>query len=364
MKLSVLSRYLAKEVLQALVAVTLVLIAVLLTNRLVRYLADAASGNLPTDVIFHLLGLQMVVYLGMVLPAAFFLAVVLAFGRLYRDSEMAALTACGVGARELYRALYLVAVPLAVLVAALAFWLGPLAAQATARVQAQALQDVELEGVQAGRFISFRQAGRTFYAESVSEDGRRMENVFVQSERGDRMVLITARSARQQRDPETGDRYVVLKDGYRYEGVPGQASWRRLEFVEHGVLIAQQPVAVRSRVAAMPTTSLWGMSHRNAKAELQWRLSMPLSVLLLTLVAVPLSKAEPREGRYGKLLTAVLVYVLYSNGLSMSQDWMRDGAIPPAIGLWWVHLLLLCAGLYWLRRRYGAHRPRVRRSSA
>ncbi len=365
MKLSVLSRYLMKEVAQAWFAAAVVLVAVLMTNRLVRYLADAASGKLPAEAIFSLLGLKMLGYMGLILPAAFFLGIVLAFGRLYRDSEMSALAACGGGPAALYKALYLLAVPLALLVGGLGLAVGPWAEYKAAQVAVQAQHNMELEMLRAGRFLTSRRADGMFYMETLSPDALRMGNVVVVSEGDDgRVTIVSAAGGRQER-AASGSRYIVMEDGFRYEGVPGQSAWRVVEFEEHGVLIQPaQPPGPRIRMSGTPTLELWQRGSARDWGELHWRLSMPVMALLLTLIAVPLSKAEPREGRYGKLLAAVLVYVAYSNGLTVGQEWVRDGRVSPLLGLWWVHGLFAAAALAWLGHRYGWLRARLKGAAA
>lgn len=353
MQPGVLTRYLTREILAVSVAVAVVLLAVLITNRFARFLADAAGGGLPTDAILQLLGLELVAHLSLLLPGAFFLAVVLALGRLYRDNEMAALAACGVGPARLYRILAVSTVPLTLLVAVLAFVIGPYGAAERERVQAEAQRNVQLEALRAGRFVTSGGFDGVLYAERIGADGEHLENVLLQSETDDGIVVITAREARLEFEPETGGRYFIMFDGYRYDGRPGEAGWRQLAFAEHGVLIEQQPLRMRTRFSAMSTGELLAANTAPAWAELHWRLAMPISVVLLVLLAVPLSWARPRSGRYAKLLVAVLVYAVYFNALTVSQDALKDGALPAGLGLWGVHAALLAAGVLWLRARYG-----------
>ncbi|KAB7628339.1 LPS export ABC transporter permease LptF [Alkalilimnicola sp. S0819] len=362
MRLSIVARYLIREVVQAWLAVTLVLVAVLLTNRLVRFLAEAASGEIPGDVVLALLGYKALSHLGLVLPASFFLGVVLAFGRLYRDTEMAALGACGIGPRRLYQALLLLAVPLAGVVGLMALQLGPWADRAGEQLQLEAQQRVDVAGLRAGRFLQIQDLSGTFYLERFSADGSRMEDVFVQTRgEGGELVLIAAARGRQEIHPETRDRHLVLEDGYRYQGVPGSPQWRVVRFERHGVLIREAEVGeARLRHGGMPTEVLLASDAPRLRAELQRRLSAPLMVFVLALLAVPLSRSSPRDGRYGRLLAAVLVYAIYSNLLTVAQGWMEDGDLPVALGLWWVHGLLAALGLILLWREYGLRRrPRA-----
>ncbi len=354
-RIPIVDRYLVREVLFAWLAVLLVLFAVLATNRLIRYLGDAAGGELPAGVILTLLGLQTVRYLGLILPASFFLGIVLAFGRLYRDSEMAVMSACGIGPWRQFRALLWLAVPLAALVGMLSLYWGPAAAHKAEVVQAEAEADMEFAALQAGRFLQARGATEgTLYLEGLSEDQREMEDVFIRSQNNDDRVILAARRGIQEEDPITGDRYLVLLDGWRYDGEPDRADWRVTRFQRHGVLVEERPedIDIRARRNAQPLAELWGSDTAADRAEVQWRLAMPVMTLLLALLAVPLSKSAPRDGRYGRLLSAVLVYVGYFQLLTVGQDWLEGGQVPAALGLWWLHGGVLLAGVVGLLWRF------------
>lgn len=352
MKHSVLSRYLVKEVGLAMVAVTFVLVGVLVTSRLVNLLSDAASGKLPAGEVFTLLGLALLANLNILLPAGFFLGAMLAFGRLYRDSEMTALIACGAGPRQIYRAIFLLSVPLAGLVLWISLSLGPWAQREAAVVHARAQQNVDVEGLRPGRFVSAKSAAGVVYAESAQEG--RLRELFVHGGLRGRDVVVTARSARQSVDAQTGERFLVLEDGYRFEGTPGTASWRVVRFEEHGLRVPDQAVTSPSyRRRGHTLEQLRAGGHPGDIAEIQWRFSAPLMLLVLALIAVPLSKSEPRDGRYGKLLAAVLVFAMYSNLLSAGQEWVKDGKLPTLLGLWWVHAVFAVFGIVWLIHRFG-----------
>ncbi|WP_290648606.1 LPS export ABC transporter permease LptF [Aquisalimonas sp.] len=354
MGLSIVSRYLIREIAQAWLAVTLVLVAVLFTNRLVRYLGDAASGSLPGDMVMQLMGYKALSYLALAIPGSFFLGIILALGRLYRDSEMAALGACGVGPRELYRALVILVVPLTVVIAWMALEMGPWAAREGREAEQLAREAVEIQAIRPGRFIQSSQADGMFYIERFSEDGERMRNVFLQARRGGEQILLAADEGYVEADPDTGDQYLMLLDGRRYDGVPGSGRWRDYRYKVHGVRIAEgEPPDVRVRRDGQPTNELWGSDDLRDTSELQWRLSMPVMVVTLGLMAIPLSRSSPREGRYGRLLLAVLVYAVYSNGLTLSQGWLEDGTLPPWIGLWPVHAIVAILAVVWLSRQYG-----------
>lgn len=348
-----MTRYLVREVVLAWLAVTAVLVIVLLTNRLIDFLAEAVNGDVPPEAVFTLLGLKALGGVGKVLPASFFLGVMLGLGRLYRDSEMTAMTACGVGPRRLYKALYAAAVPLALLVAALAVYIMPWAERTAERTLVEAQQRAQFQGIAPGRFVRLGEGRAAVYVSGIQADGT-MEGVFarLRSEQGPR--LVTAAGARRTVN-ERGDEYLVLEDGERYDLPGAQASgWRILNFAEHGVRLEQRAaVERRPKRDELASRKLWGTGDPEDRAELHWRVAMPITALVLTFIALPLAATGSRQGRYGKLLVAVLICVLYLNGLKVGQDWLEDEAVPALVGLWWVHGLFLVAGSVLLVRQYG-----------
>lgn len=345
--LSTLDRYLLKEVIQTWVSVTFVLLLIMLTSRFARYLGEAAGGNLPSDVVFALLGLTSIHYLTVLVPVSLFLAVMLALGRLYRDSEMAALMACGVGYGRLLRPLMLLGGVAAVGLAVLSLQISPWAGRASEQVRIDAAQEAEAAGFEPGRF---RSVGDTvFYADEVGDGGRDLRRVFIQGRSADGTLSVSLASrADQHTDRESGARHLVLYDGRRYSGTPGSAEYQQVEFAEHGVRVALGDGSARElRLASLSTRALFSSSAPGATAELQWRASVPLMGILLVALAVPLSRTSPRQGRYAKLVAAILVYVVYSNLLGLSQVWLERDQIPAWVGLWWVHVgvVVLAVGL-------------------
>lgn len=350
--IGLIDRYVAREVLQTLVGVLLVLLLIFLSNRLVRYLADAAAGELPGNVILMLVGLNAAKYLILLIPLGLYLAILLVLGRLYRDSEMAAMAACGVGGPRLYRAILILALPLALVQGWMALQLVPWADAEKERLIDAAQRDMEVNAIRAGSFQEGMEGKRVLYAQQVTEEPR-MHQVFIHVRRDDgRSVTLTAKEGHLENKP--GGRYLVLSEGYRYEGRPGDADFRIVEFQRHGVLLRRsEPPEEGGKLATRTTAELWGSNDPAAAAELQWRLSMPLGALVLALMALPIGRVNPRSGRYGRLFVAILLYVGYVNLLAFAQSWTEHGTIPVAVGLWWVHGLFLLLTAVLLVRQLG-----------
>lgn len=351
--LRILERYLLREVIGHVLAVTFVLWGIVIANRFARYLAQAATGEVPASIIFTLLGLKSIPYLASILPLALFLGALLGLGRLHRDHEIVAMQATGAGPGLFYRPMLGLGLATAALVAFLSLEAAPAAALAGYRLLTAAQRNPDITSVVPGRFQAIRHGRILFFAERIRHAQRRMENVFVQARSHDRPVVLTARRARLVFDPDARQRYLVLEDGWRIEGEPGKEEVVVTHFAEHGLRMATETTELeRIKKDAVPTRRLLASERRDDRAELQWRLSLPVAAFLLVLLAVPLSRAMPREGRFTGLLSGILFFVVYYNLLATVQAWVQHGRFPALPGLWSVHLLPL-GFLAWLEYRHG-----------
>jgi lipopolysaccharide export system permease protein len=338
----ILQRYIIKETLLTLLAVLGVLVVIFSSSRFVRYLAEVTTGSIPGDIVFTLLGLKVIYHVSVILPLAFFLAVLLTMGRLYRDNEITALAACGCGPMHMIRSLLWLAPVVVALVAWLSLYGSPLAENYNHQIRNKAKQASELSSLIAGQFKESQHGDMVFYVEELSDDGTRMQNAFVQRRIQGRLSVLSSEYGRRVTDPESGDRFMVMEDGYRYDGSPGDADYRIVKFKKHAVRIEEQgEVKKVQSLEAIPTSELIGKVDGRLRSELQWRISMPLSALLLAMLAVPLSKANPREGRYARLFAAILIYIAYNNLMGVARDLVKHNTIWPPLGMWWVHILLL-----------------------
>jgi lipopolysaccharide export system permease protein len=261
---------------------------------------------------------------------------------------MPAMMACRVGPSGIYRPLMWLLVPLAGGVAWLSMDLGPRALQAVDRIAAEARREADLASIEPGRFTEVGPDDAVVYGERVLRDGS-MENVFLQRRvAGGVVEVVVARRGEQVESDDPDVRYLVLEDGRRYEGVPGTSQFRVVEFAEHGIpyrlpsLDSPEPTP-----RAMTLVGLIEAGEIEHIAEVQWRIGVPLATIILAILAVPLSRTQPRAGRYGRLAIGLLVFIIYLNMLSAAKAWIEQGVISPVIGLWWVHgsMLLFAAAL-------------------
>ena len=357
----IIERYLFKELAGTLLAVTTVLFLIFVSSWFARLLGQVAAGSTQIDMIFLLLSLKSIDALMILLPLAFYLAVLLAFGRLYEDSEMTAMLACGVSLIRVTKLVFWMGLGFALIVGVISLYFGPLAKAERYKLQDKMSAATGLDAIAAGQFRELGGGDVVFYVEKLSEDGRSMENVFIQGLRQGNLNLMVAERA-HQRAAQNGSRYLVLQDGYRYEGTPGAADFRIIKYREHEVLIEEPEMVLEmNQTSTLPTKILWQSDSTWHKAELQWRLSMPVSALLLALLAVYLSRTNPRQGRYAKFFLGILVYVIYSNLMGVARTWVERGKVDPLIGVWWVHALLLIVVLILMVRHAGGVRALLSR---
>jgi lipopolysaccharide export system permease protein len=346
-------RYVLREVMQTWLAVTGILVAILVSNQLSRVLGRAATDNYGRHVVFDLIALGAIMNLSVIVPVGLLLAIVLALGRLYHDSEMTALQGCGFAPTRMLLPLSCFAVMIAVGLAWLSFVQVPRADQQAQLLRQSAVKEAQFGQLDAGRFRSFMSGGgdAVFYAERVDTEGV-LHNVFVRRETEGRVEVALADTATYSKAASNGMHFVTLFNGRRYEGVPGESDFRVIEFREHGIPIAtpEDKMGTEQDPDTRPTRELLGSSAPEDIAQLQFRASSPIMALILTVLAVPMSRLRPRQGRYARVGYAIVVYMVYANLLSASKVWVEKGQLPPAIGVWWVHVLLLGFGLYLIHR--------------
>ncbi len=353
----VVHRYLFAEVAGTWLVVAGVLLFLTLGLGFARFIADAAAGDLPVDTVLNLAVYSALENSGIVLPISVLLAILLTVGRLCRDNEMAALFAGGVGLGTIYKPFFTLGIAVALLAGALSLWAAPRAERAMDELTAASATSA-LQSLSAGRFRTLIDGDAVFYAQSKDAESGVMRNVFIRVAHEGRggeptQTVVTAERARQRRDEATGSQILVLENGWRYEGRPGQADYRVVQFGEHGVRLTPPAPEVSGDVDMQTSTALAASDAPAAAAELQARLSVPVSILVLTLLALPLGRVPPRTGRYGRVIAGVLLYVVYVNMVHLATVWIETGALPPVLGVWWVHAAALGLAVALVMREQG-----------
>lgn len=344
---SLIDRYMLREFFINLIAVVGVLWLIYVATRFARYLADAAVGNLPADVIFSLLWLNSLGALSVLLPIATFLAVLLGLGRMSADNELTVIAACGIAGNRIRRNVLVFTGLMAILVGLLALSIVPDVLSGRYQLEQKAKVTANTTGLVAGSFKESQKGDWTFYSQGVSEETGQLQNVFIEIQREPKPLIFRAERGHFEVDPRSGDKYLILEDGYRYEGDAGDLDFVIAEYASHSLLVekgGQQQY--REKAKATATSVLWERGSNEDLAEIQWRISSAVMTVILGLLAMTLAHAGPRQGRYAGLLPAVLVYIVYSNLLGVTRAWVEKGEIAPWLGLIWVHLLMLL--IWWL----------------
>ena len=363
-RLSIIDRYVARELWLTWLAVTLVLMLILLSSTLARLLGKAADGSIPGDVVLPLLAFTAARYLILLVPLSLYLGVLLSFSRLYKDNEMAAMGACGIGFRRLYRPLLMVALPVTLLMLLLTLYVMPYIAQQGQLIKAGIESRSELSGLAPGRFNESQDGNAILFLERQSDDGRYMENIFLHREEQRQINVETALKARRYTDSQ-GRNFMLFENGQYYQGTPGESDYRITRYEKHGIHIPENQLVQKiTRNDALSTAEIWQSDKPYHRAELQWRLSIPLAALLLAILALPLSYTTPRKGRYSKLALAILIYLMYSNLLGVGQTWVERQMVPQWLGIWWVHGFAFMLIVFWWMVRSGGLLQVFRRRSS
>lgn len=342
----IIYRYLARETLLTMMAVSGTLLLIIMSGRFVKYLAEAATGKLAVDVLFPIMLYRLPGFLELVIPLGFLIAVLLAYGRMYMDSEMVVLSACGMSPGQLLRVTMVPAVLVALLVGSMSLWVSPWGAARTEQLFAEQRARNEFTMLRPGHFQ--RIGDQSFaYVETVSSDRKRLNNLFLAQLTPGGSTVAVAQSGNQIIHPQYNQRFLELHQGVRYQGRPGSAEFQVTEFERLGQFIPEPDVAAaQTKEADSRTTfTLFTAADIQSQAALQWRLSMPIMVLVVTLLAVPLSRTNPRQGRFLKMLPAIILYLIYVASLSSLRNSIEDGSFPLWPGLWLVHLVFVLIGL-------------------
>lgn len=361
-----LDRYLFREFAQSTFAALVVLLIVSLGGVFADVLGDIARGKVPAGLMLSQLGLMVLNYLPLILPLGLMLGLLLAVGRLYRDSEMPVLVATGVGPVRLLRPLLLLVLPVVGFIAACSLWLGPWANDYSQRMVAEGNRNLLMAGLEAGRFVELPGGGGVVYVGGMSGDGSALSRVFVYRQDGDRMDVTTARSGRLSVDGQ--ERYLDLQEGFRVEGPLAESlDFRMMRYASNEMRLPDAETRPHEEDPEYATTlELLGDPSPAARAQLHWRIAPPLLALAFALMAVPLARSPPRQARYGTMALAFLAYVVGFNLMSLGTRWLADGKVPTAVGLWWLllPLLVLAAWMYFRDGRVAAPRWRRGREAA
>jgi lipopolysaccharide export system permease protein len=348
----IFKRSLSQELLQTAIGAFAVLFGIVIAQRVTYYIGIAANGSIASNAINTLLGFSMLKFLPMLLSLTLFLAVLLTLTRQHRDSEMVIWFSSGQGLAAWIRPVFAFAGPVILLIAFLSLFVTPWATNKSSEYKTQLQKQDELATITPGVFKESKQANRVYFVEAFDKLGSTVKNIFIQSVQHQQLGVIVAKQGHRE-TMANHDNFLVMQQGRRYEGKPEAAEFSSTTFETYAVRIEakeakETPVVV---MQAVPTRTLLSEHNAANNAEIQGRIAIPISALILVLLAIPLSFVDPRSGRSGNVAMAVLIYIIYNNMISIIQAWLAQGKLNPIIGLWPVHLIFLALTIYLFYRR-------------
>jgi lipopolysaccharide export system permease protein len=329
-------------------AVFMALFAIALTTQLIRLLGKAAGGSIPTDAVLAFLGFFALGALPVLLSLTMFISVLMTLTRSWRDSEMVIWFSSGLPLTAWLKPVMLFALPLIAVSGALSLFISPWAAQMAGQYSSKLETRDDVSRVTPGVFGETANKERVYFVESVSGHTNEVQNVFVSSVQQGKGGVSMSRTGRTE-TAANGDRFIVLEQGRRYEGSPGDEQYRVTEFDRYAARIESREGAEPQRnQKSMSTWALISHPSNENLAELLWRIGIPMSSFILVLLAIPMSFVNPRAGRSANLVFALLTFMVYSNLLSVSQARVAQGRLDFSLGIWLVHagMVLLLVVLF------------------
>jgi len=368
----IIQRYLLREIMASFVATLFVLLLIIVGNTFVRLLGSVSSGSLPVDALGKLVFLGSINGAIKLVPVALLIGMMLAFGRLYRDHEITALHATGVGPKQFYKGIFLFVAPLSLFIAALVLFVIPGLEQTNQNIKNEIKQRPEASGIPIGEFMHSR-VGKThftLFVEDLDEENVVMQRFFMHAEKqtdiavSDNNIaekrakkenietILAAQKALLYIDQNSGERILKINTGSRYDNNRNSGEFTIFKFAEHGIHVPALKIKNKKNLGATPTLNLLKKNDRESQAEIHWRLALIFSAPIMALLAFPLSYTTPRQGRFGKLALGIVLYAIYANLIIMGKSMIEDGRIPVWLGLWWVHIPFILLSLWLVHRQY------------
>ena len=355
----ILDRYIQKEILSKLGWIMVFLVMILTSDKFVDYLADAAAGNLPNDLILEILGMKMMSLLPQLLPIALFLGVILALTRMSQDRELTIVSTSGITEGFKLLSILKFSAFFSVIVFAASFYFSPWAEKNVREISSRAAVESDISGISAGKFREFSKGDTVVYVEDMDRERINMKNVFLQVREDNELGVLNSATARYVTKPDTGSRYVLFENGNRYVGMPGKRDYQITHYRTYAVLLKpgdDEPGDLH--LDTLPTSEIWGDPRPQYQAEVQWRMSFVFATFLLPVFALAVNRLSGNDSRYIPVFICVLAYLIYSNLLGLSKSMLYWRRIPDYVGLWWVHLAMLITIIILIN--FSAIRTRVR----
>lgn len=348
----ILHRAFIREVLHTSSAVIAILFSIFLVTRLVGFLRQAAEGDIPINSVFMLVFLKMLTYLDILVPLVLYISMLLVMGRWIRDNELTVISACGIGMRQFLRPVMILFLLVGSMVALFSLYLSPLSAEIGQGKEHEYRNRTDVTGILPGVFTETRNGEGVYFVERYDAETDTFRDIFIYNGSDSEEGVVIAQIGYKTVDEASNDDFLILKNGTQYRGAAGATEYGVLDFETYALRLKQQSGRkFVLPVKAMPTTRLLAEQHPTATGELHWRFSKVAMLPVLMIFALAFSSIRYRKARFPGLMTALLVYFIYSNMLGFAVAMIRKGSLNPNYGLWVVHLTFLVIALYLFHRR-------------
>ncbi|HIB31214.1 MAG TPA: LPS export ABC transporter permease LptF [Candidatus Thioglobus sp.] len=358
---SIVAKYVMRQVLMLLAAVFIVIGLVIFGNQLVLVIKESIEEGIPVVDLLPLVGFNMIRDVPLILSLSLFLAIILAISKLYKDSEAIVMNSLGVGDKHFMVLIQPVVLFIFIFILFLTTVAVPWSKQQRSMIMDRSENASEFSFIKEGEFQEFKNGELVFYASKVknikNSAKQNMEEIFIYAESSGDPIITLASQAQKYTDASSKSVYLRLKDGVRYHGFPSDKNKKILNFDQYDLQIIdgsrQRSANVLTKIESKPTLDILFSSNNKEIAEWQWRLSQPISVLILSLFGILLGKSSPRGGKNLGVLTGILVFIIYNNALLVAKSSLERGDLSPIVGLWSVHLLALLVIVIFYAYRHG-----------
>ena len=358
---TIISKYLLKNLIVILIAIFLIISLIIFGNQFVMTAQKSVEHGIPLSELMPIVGFNMLRDLPIILSLSFFLSIIISISQLYRNSEAVVMNSFGIGDRNFMNLIKPLAIVIFLFIFSLSMYAVPWAKNQKSLTEDVTVNASDFSFITEGKFESFKNGEIVFYASdssSISNSGEQnMEEIFIYVSNKDSPIVVLAAEATKYTDSKNESIYLRLKDGLRYEGLPGDENVNILNFDKYDLEIVsgevQKSLSNFSEIEEKTSIDLFLEGGVLANAEIQWRLSQPISILILSIIGVLLGKTSPRTGKGVNLLFGVIIFMLYNNGLLVAKNSIESGQLNPLIGLWSIHILLILCMIIFYQLRQG-----------
>tara|TARA_B110000858_G_C17770557_1_gene459379 strand:- start:79 stop:1245 length:1167 start_codon:yes stop_codon:yes gene_type:complete len=358
---TIISRYLIRNLAVIFFAITFIIGLIVLGNQFVLTAQESIEHGIPIQELLPLIGFNMLRDIPIILTLSFFLSIIITISQLYNNSEAIVINSIGGGEIFFINSIKPIILISFIGIFFLTIFAVPWAKQQKSYAEDKTVNASEFSFITEGKFESFKNGNIIFYASESSmisnDDGQNMEEIFIYAYDENNPIIVLASEAKKYSDSENKSIYLRLKNGIRYEGLPGNKNINILDFDQYDLEIVsgevQKSLLGFSEIEEKKSVDLITQGGVLANAELQWRISQPISILILSVFGVFLGKSSPRSGRGVNLLIGILIFMIYNNTLVIAKKSIEDGVLNPFIGMWPVHLTLLFILIIFYQIRQG-----------